>query len=119
MSRGGTPISLVYLVRVRMGDDAPYVVVDAAAPDGSLTLDRIPSPPSGGPVTARGTLARATRLDLLLRTPGSDMTPFRIGRPVRAGAWSDDLTPPAGAVAVTAWTTGPSGVTAFVSRAVG
>ena len=56
VSRGGTPVSLVYLVRVRVGDDAPYVVVDAAAPDGSLTLDPIPSPPAGAPVTARGTL---------------------------------------------------------------
>ena len=45
MSRAGAPISLVYLVRVRVGDDAPYVVVDAVAPDGSLSLDRAPPAP--------------------------------------------------------------------------
>ena len=46
VSRAGAPISLVYLVRVRVGDDAPYVVVDAAAPDGSLTLDRTRAAPT-------------------------------------------------------------------------
>jgi hypothetical protein len=122
VSRGGTPISLVYLVRVRVADDAPYVVVDAAAPDGSLTLDRIPSPRSGAPLVAGGTVAgRTARLDLRLRAPGSDLTLSRIGQPVRGGGWSADLTLPAGtgAAAVTAWTTGPSGVTAFVSRPLG
>jgi hypothetical protein len=119
VSRGGTPISLVYLVRVRVGDDAPYVVVDAQAPDGSLTLDPIPSGPSGGPVTARGTLTRTARLDLRLRAPGSELTLARTGGPVPAGEWSKRLTPAAGAAAVTAWTTGPNGVTAFVSRPLG
>jgi hypothetical protein len=118
VSRGGTPISLVYLVRVRVGDDAPYVVVDAVAPDGSLTLDPMPSSSSGGPVTARGTLTRATRLDLRVRAPGSDRTLSRRGRTLQRGAWSEDLTVPTGA-AVTAWATGPSGVTAFVSRPLG
>jgi hypothetical protein len=118
VSRGGTPISLVYLVRVRVGDDAPYVVVDAEAPDGSLTLNRIPSA-SGGSVTARGTLAATARLDVRLRAPGSDETLARADEPVAAGAWSERLTVPAGAAAVTAWTTDPAGVTAFVSRPVG
>ncbi len=121
LSRGGTPISLVYLVRVRVGDDAPYVVVDAAAADGSLTLDRIRPVPSGGPVTARGTLAAAARLDVRLRAPGSEPTLSRTGRTVPAGAWSESLALPTGteAAAVTAWTTGPGGVTAFVSRPIG
>jgi hypothetical protein len=37
---------------------------------------------------------------------------------VRGGDWSQRLTLPAGtsAAAVTAWSTGPDGVTAFVSR---
>ena len=119
MSRGGTPVSLVYLVRVRVGDDAPYVVVDAAAPDGSLALDRIPAPPSGGPVTVRGTLAGTTRLDVRVRAPGSDVNLSQAGEPGQGGAWSETLTLPAGAAAVSAWTTGPGGVTAFVSRPVG
>jgi len=120
VSHGGTPISLVYLVRVRIGDDAPYVVVDAQAPDGSLTLDRIPRGP-GGPVTARGTLAGAARLDVRLWGPGGDLRLSRTGGPMPAGAWSKRLTVPAGtsAAAVTAWTTDPTGVTAFVSRPLG
>ncbi len=81
MSRGGAPISLVYLVRVRVGDDAPYVVVDADAPDGSLTLDQVPTAP-GGPVTACGTLAGPARLDVQLRAPGSDRVLSRVGEPV-------------------------------------
>lgn len=117
VSRGGTPISLVYLVRVRVGDDAPYVVVDAEAPDGSLTLGQIPTA-SGGPVTASGTLAGAARLHVQLRAPGRDLILSRVDEPVRAGGWSVHLPVPAGttAAAVTAWTTGPDGVTAFVSR---
>jgi hypothetical protein len=116
VSRAGTPISLVYLVRVRVGDDAPYVVVDAEAADGSLTLDRIP-PASGGSVTARGTLGAPARLDVRLRAPGSDQTLSRATRPAPAGAWSQRLTG-TGAVAVTAWSTDPTGVTAFASRPV-
>jgi hypothetical protein len=118
VSRGGTPISLVYLVRVRVGDDAPYVVVDAEAPDGSLTLDRIPSA-SGGSVTARGTLAAGARLDVRLRA--ADRALARAGGPVAAGTWSERLTLPAGgtATAATAWATDPTGMTAFVSRPVG
>ena len=121
VSRGGTPISLVYLVRVRVGDDAPYVVVDAEAPDGSLTLDRVPSVPSGGSVTARGTLAGTARLDLRLRAPGSEQTLSQAGQPVHGGAWSQSLTVPAdtSTAAVTAWTTGTDGVTAFACRPLG
>jgi hypothetical protein len=120
VSRGGPPISLVYLVRVRVGDDAPYVVVDAVAPDGSLTLNQLPTA-GGGPVTAAGTLAGAARLDVQLRAPGSDRILSRVGEPADAGNWSVHLPVPAGttAAAVTAWTTGPAGVTAFVSRPVG
>ena len=74
--RGDVPVSLVYLVRVRVGNDAPYVVVDAFAP-GSLTL----LPPVAprvldGELTAGGTTLRR----LLRRGP-------RAGRPAaRAGA---------------------------------
>ena len=120
VSRGGTPISLVYLVRVRVGDDAPYVVVDAGAPDGSLTLNQIPTAP-GGPVTADGTLAGPARLDVQLRAPGSDRILSRVGEPDGARDWSVHLLVPAGttAAAVTAWATGPDGATAFVSRPVG
>jgi hypothetical protein len=115
VSRAGTPISLIYLVRVWVGDDAPYVVVDAEAPDGSLTLDRI-LPPSGAAVTARGTLDAPARLDARLTAPGAELA--RVDRPAAAGTWSERLTG-TGAAAVTAWTTGPAGVTAFVARPVG
>jgi hypothetical protein len=121
VSRAGTPISLVYLVRVRVGDDAPYVVVDAEAPDGSLTLDRSGPAPSGGLFAAGGTVARTGRLDLRLRNPGNGPTLAAAGRRVPAGDWSQRLALPAGArsAAVTAWATGPGGVTAFVSRPLG
>jgi hypothetical protein len=115
VSRAGAPISLVYLVRVRVGDDAPYVVVDAAAPDGSLTLDRTPPAPDGA-VTARGTIGGAARLDVRLSGPAGELS--RVDRPAAAGAWSQRLTGTR-AAAVTAWTTGPTGVTAFASRPVG
>ncbi len=115
VSRAGAPISLVYLVRVRVGDDAPYVVVDAAAPDGSLTLDRTPPTPDGA-VTARGTISRPARLDVRLSGPAGELS--RIDRRAAAGAWSQRLTG-TGAAAVTAWTTGQTGVTAFASRPVG
>ena len=115
VSRAGAPISLVYLVRVRVGDDAPYVVVDAAAPDGSLSLDRARPAPDGA-VTARGTMGGPARLDVRLSGPAGDLS--RVDRPAAAGAWSQHLTG-TGAAAVTAWTTGPTGVTAFASRPVG
>ena len=118
VSRAGAPISLVYLVRVRVGDDAPYVVVDAAAPDGSLTLDRTPPAPDGA-VTARGTIGGAARLDVRLSGPAGELS--RVDRRAAAGAWSQRLTG-TGAAAVTAWTTGETGVTgvtAFASRPVG
>jgi hypothetical protein len=112
VSRAGTPVSLVYLVRVRVGDDAPYVVVDAEAPDGSLILDRVP-PASDGAVAARGTLGAPARLDVRLSAPGSAPSP--VDRP--AGAWSQRLAGTGAAVA--AWAAGPTGVTAFVARPVG
>ena len=115
VSRAGAPISLVYLVRVRVGDDAPYVVVDAAAPDGSLSLDRARPAPDGA-VTARGTIGEPARLDVRLSGPAGELS--RVDRPAAAGAWSQRLTGTR-AAAVTAWTTGPTGVTAFASRPVG
>ncbi|HEV7654038.1 MAG TPA: hypothetical protein VGP36_04760, partial [Mycobacteriales bacterium] len=117
--RLGRPISLVYLVRVRIGDDAPYVVVDAVAPDGSLGLD--PSTPSGGPFTARGTVVPGAVPRVQLRAPGA--TPvLSSGRAAVTGdRWSVGLSLPdgTGAAALTAWTVGPDGVTAFVSRPLG
>jgi hypothetical protein len=117
VSRAGTPISLVYLVRVRVGDDAPYVVVDAEALDGSLTLDRLTVPASGSS-TARGTLARPGTLAVQLRGPGNalPLAPARVQLP--AGAWAQPLSSDGTAAALTAWTTGPTGVTAFASRPV-
>ena len=115
VSRAGAPISLVYLVRVRVGDDAPYVVVDAAAPDRSLTLDRTPPVPDGA-VIARGTIGGPARLDVRLSGPAGELS--RVDRRAAAGAWSQRLTG-TGAAALTAWTTAEKGVTAFASRPVG
>ena len=118
VSRAGTPISLVYLVRVRVGDDAPYVVVDAEAPDGSLTLDRAAAAASG-PVTARGTVAHPGPLDLQLRVPGRALPVDRARVRTPAGAWAQPLVPDGSAAALAAWTTGPTGVTAFAARPLG
>jgi hypothetical protein len=119
VSRAGVPVSLVYLVRVRVGDDAPYVVVEATAPD--LTLTVRPAP--GGVVTAGG--RRADRSGAApyaqLRRPGADEPLATARAAVRPGTdeWSVRLVPPGprprtGAVA--AWTLDADGrLTAFAA----
>lgn len=111
------PASLVYLVRVRIGDDAPYVVVDAIAPAGSLTMNR-PPVPSTGPVTARGTASGGAVPRVQLRTPGQD-TPLAATPATISGArWTAPLTLPPGVrtAALAAWTVDATGdVTAFVA----
>jgi hypothetical protein len=118
VSRDGHPITLVYLVRVRVGDDAPYVVAGAEAAD--LTVDPVPAP-SGGVLTARGTVTTGTAPTVQLRVPGGDLVLSETTATVRGTAWSAQLSRPDAtrAAAVTAWTAGPNGVTAFVSRSLG
>lgn len=119
--RGDAPVSLVYVVRARVGNDAPYVVVDAVAL-GSLTLLPPERPGLLDPVvTARGTKHSAGRLDVQLRGPGAD-------QPTAAGEWtvdSDDWTASLGrqpgvrVEVVAAWTSDDDGdVTAFAATAV-
>ncbi|HZB50731.1 MAG TPA: hypothetical protein VE547_16715 [Mycobacteriales bacterium] len=118
---GDAPVSLVYLVRVRVGDDAPYVVVDAMAP-GSLTLDT-PVPPavSDASLVARGTKHSAGRLDVQLRVPGTDEPTAATGATLAAGDWSARLgRQPGNRVdVVAAWTTDQDGdVTGFAATPV-
>jgi hypothetical protein len=117
----GRPVSLVYVVRVRVGDDAPYVAVDAVAPDGNLTLDRTATVPSSGLLTVRGTVGAAPPPRVQLRTPGRTLVLSETAATVRGNRWSAALSLPDGtrAAAMTAWTVDPGGVTAFVSRPLG
>ncbi len=109
--RGDAPVSLVYLVRVRVGDDAPYVVVDAVAP-GSLTLVQ-----PAGPglldqyLTAEGTKHSDGRLDVDLRGPGADRATAAVSGTVGAGTWSARLgrQPGTRVEVVAAWTTDDDG----------
>ena len=117
LRRDDTPVSLVYLVRVRIGDDAPYVVVNAVAPGDRLTLVPVRDP--GGTLTAGGTVpADAGTPRVQLREPGRD-EPLAAARGTVAGTgWEARLTSPAPlppTVAVAAWTVGADGVTAFVA----
>jgi len=119
--RGNALVSLVYLVRVRVGNDAPYVVVDAIAP-GSLTL-LPPAPPRvlDGELTALGTKHSAGRLDVQLRVPGADRPTAAAGHTVAAGDWTARLgRQPGNRVdVVAAWTSDADGdVIAFAAVAV-
>lgn len=79
-----TPVSLVYLVRVRRGDDAPYVVVDASTPpEGSAsnsmtlrpgTLRGTSAMTVDGTVIAGDTAPRIASVKVELREPGQDTT---------------------------------------------
>ncbi len=119
--RGDVPVSLVYLVRVRVGNDAPYVVVDAFAP-GSLTL----LPPVAprvldGELTAGGTKHSAGRLDVQLRAPGADQPTAAAEGTVAAGTWTARLgrQPGERVDVVAAWTTDEDGdVIAFAATSV-
>jgi hypothetical protein len=119
--RDDLPVSLVYLVRVRVGNDAPYVVVDAFAP-GSLTL----LPPAAprvldGELTAGGTKHSAGRLDVQLRVPGAQEPTAAAEGTVATGTWTARLgRQPGNRVdVVAAWTTDQDGdVIAFAATAV-
>lgn len=118
--RGDLPVSLVYLVRVRVGNDAPYVVVEAVAP-GSLTLSA-PARPGllDEAVTARGTKHSAGRLDVQLREPGSDRPTAAAHGTVAAGEWTASVgrQPGTRVNVVAAWTSDAAGdVTAFAATA--
>ena len=119
VSRGDTPVSLVYLARVRVGNDAPYVVVDATGP--TLTLTAGPGP--DGVVTAGGLRTSRTALPVVdLRPPGA-AEPLLTAQGTASGAeWGVVLVPPAPRPrvrtdAVAAWTLDEDGrVTAFAAE---
>jgi hypothetical protein len=122
--RNGTaPVSLVYLVRVRVGNDAPYVVVDAARPGPpTLTLDPPPALAGTAPLRVGGTLRRypgaaAPALTAQLRDAGAE-EPLATAEATVTGrgedrVWSATLIPDRAATAptaaVAAWITDPSG----------
>jgi hypothetical protein len=122
--RDGRPVTTVFLVRVRTGNDAPYVVVSASRaglgePE-TLTVSPPPAVDIAG-VEVRGTVQRAAgaadpRLIVQLRPPGSsgvladaELTVPLTG-PEPAG-WSVTLTPaaPAPTGVVAAWTVDANG----------
>jgi len=130
VKRGGTSVSLVYLVRVRVGNDAPYVVVNATRNDREPSLALLAPPRLSGTaaVTVRGELRRADgepdpAVSVELREPGQNEALAQssgtvTGRgPTRA--WSAELTPlsavgtATGVVAV--WTADARGVLEFVA----
>jgi hypothetical protein len=120
--RDGQPISLVYVARVRVGADAPYVVVDAIAPAGILTLDRTPPAPSAGGFTVWGTVAGEAAPRVELRAPGSPRVLAAATAGLVGPRWAADLSRPDGTRAATlaAWVTGPDGsVRAFAARPLG
>jgi len=121
VSRDGTVVSLVYLARVRVGNDAPYVVVDATSP--ALTVTALPG--VGGTVAAGGTRTSPTAVPLVdLREPGAVEPLATTQATVADGEWSAELVPgpPAGTRtgAVAAWTLdADGGVTAFAADSTG
>jgi hypothetical protein len=120
--RRGQPISLLYLVRVRVGADAPYVVVDATDPAGTLTVDRTPPVPAAGVFTVWGTVAGEAAPRVELRTPGRPRVLASATAGLVGQRWAADLSRPdgTGAATLAAWVTGPDGsVRAFVSRPLG
>ncbi|HEY9388390.1 MAG TPA: hypothetical protein VIR27_01315 [Mycobacteriales bacterium] len=78
------PVSLVYLVRVRPGDDAPYVVVDASEPTNRnhpVSMTVRPGALDGtSAMTVTGTVVRpelspsVASIKVELREPGQDQT---------------------------------------------
>lgn len=121
VERAGAVVSVVYLVRVRVGNDAPYVVVDATSPDLTLTA----GPGLDGIVTAGGLrTARVGRPYVDMRPPGAD-EPLVSVRPATGpggGEWGVELVAPGSprprvrTDAVAAWTRDPAGrVTAFAA----
>ncbi|HST64301.1 MAG TPA: hypothetical protein VLM05_03840 [Mycobacteriales bacterium] len=121
VNRDGRTISTLYLVRVRVGDDAPYVVVDAEAPLG-LTMQPVRSAAAGGVLTVRGTvLPGSLPPRVQVRTAGADPVLSSAVGTVTGTDWEAGLSRPDGTgAAVTAWVSTPDGaVRAFVSRPLG
>jgi hypothetical protein len=120
---GGAPVSLVYLVRVRIGNDAPYVVVEAGRPSPpTLTLDPPPALAGTAPLRVGGMVRRypgdaAPVLTAQLRAAGAEEALATAEATVTGRGedrvWSATLAPDRAATAptaaVAAWITDPSG----------
>jgi len=124
---GEVPVSLVFLVRVRFGNDAPYVVVGASragiTAQDSLTISPLPTVPGTAAFRVTGLARRnqglADRTVIVqLRDPGSTEVLAQQSAPVRFGesalrTWTADLTPlralPSTGV-VAAWTSDADGM---------
>lgn len=121
VTRDGVPVSLVYLVRVRVGDDAPYVVVDAEAPASALTVARVPAVPASGLFVAAGTVAGGAVPLVQLRAPGQDLVLGEARSAVAGERWSAALSLPGGVPypVLAAWTEDGGGVTTFAARPLG
>jgi hypothetical protein len=118
VSRDGTLVSLVYLARVRIGNDAPYVVVDATSP--ALTLNA--GPGLDGLVTVGGLRTDPDARPLVdMRPPGAAGPLVTARARAGGGEWGVELVPPAPRPrtrtdAVAAWTLDDGGrVTAFAA----
>lgn len=119
VDRGDAVVSLVYLVRVRVGNDAPYVVVDATSPGLSVTA----VPGLDGTVTAGGLRSDpAAEPYVELRAPGADEPLAADRAPAGGTEWSAELVPPGESRprvrtdAVATWTLDDAGrVTAFAA----
>lgn len=130
VNRGDIPVSTVFLVRVRAGDDGPYVVVSASRdtldPAERLTLAAPPAVRSTDAVAVGGQVRRdageaAPTVIVELREPGQDEPLAQTTVPVTSadGSWSTVLTPlraPATTAVVAAWTAdADGGVLEFVA----
>jgi hypothetical protein len=130
---GEVPVSLVYLVRVRTGDDAPYVVVGASrigiSDKDSLTISKLPTVLGTAAFTAHG-IARPLdgvgdrTVTVQLREPGSTEVLAQQSAPIRLDGhpqqeWTAELTPfrpLTGTGVVAAWTLDDTGkVVEFVA----
>jgi len=127
------PVSTVFLVRVRKGDDAPYVVLGASRQAMGDTLAIFPVPAASGPFAVNGNVRRSAGdadavIRLALREPGGTedvgtaaVTVAPTGDPVRT--WTARIAPSrplAGTGVVAAWTLDGRGrVVEFVAAPTG
>ncbi|HEY6744500.1 MAG TPA: hypothetical protein VI357_02160 [Mycobacteriales bacterium] len=116
----GKPMTRVYLVRVRVGDDAPYVVVDAESDRISIEAQR---PPASGGFNLHGTTTGSSVAEVRLRAAGSgttlelaDATVTEVG-----SGWIAPFRLPPGSRDVTAaaWAAGPDLSLSFAARPLG
>lgn len=115
---GGRPMTRVYLVRFRVGDDAPYVVADAESD--RIGIDAQPLPASGR-FNLHGTTAGSSVAEVRLRTAGGTALDG-VGTVIEVGSgWIVPvaLAPGPRPVTAAAWTVDPDLSMAFAARPLG